>query len=99
MHFHFDFILINPPYKQGVGIDMYEKSYYAGDNFEFFESLFAQLKVRTLRDTEVLLFLPEEAELFAICRRAKMHHLTLKTLKVLHSGNKSGKVYRVVNAV
>lgn len=96
VHFHFDYILINPPFLPKKSTSITETSFYAGENFEFFDQLFKQLKVRTLRDSEVLLFLPEEAELFPICRRSKEHHLTLKTLKVIHKGLNSGTVYRVV---
>lgn len=96
LHFHFDYIFINPPYlcKQPTSIN--EKSTMAGENFEYFESLFSQLKVRTLRETEILMILPDEAELFAVNRRAKRHHLKLETKKVLNSGLNRAVVYRIV---
>jgi release factor glutamine methyltransferase len=97
LHFHFDYILINPPIKSNPKSRKLDSGDFAGENFEYFDSLFQQLKVRTLRDTEVLIFLPEEAELFSICRRSKQHHLLLKTLKVVHQGLHSGTVYRIVN--
>lgn len=95
LQFHFDFILINPPIEPKRPLTLEEKGTMAGGNFEFFSNLFSQLKVRTLRDTQVLLFLPEEAELFSICRRAKENYLKLKTVKVIHSGLNCGKVYRI----
>ncbi|MGB0805461.1 MAG: methyltransferase [Salibacteraceae bacterium] len=95
LHFHFDYIFINPPYKPLASVTEEEMNVNAGVNFEYFDELFNQLKVRTLRDTKVLLFLPEEAELFSICRRSKQHHLKLKTQKVMHKGMNTGTVYRV----
>ena len=96
LHFHFDYIFINPPFicKQPEFVN--DQNTKAGENFEYFDRLFTQLKVRTLRDTEVLMILPDEAELFSINRRAKMHHLKLKTKKVITSGLNRGVVYRVV---
>ncbi len=99
LQFHFDYILINPPILPENPMNIEEKGSMAGVNFKFYESLFNQLKIRTLRDTQVFLFLPEEAELFSICRRAKQNHLSLKTIKVIHMGLDNGTVYRVVESV
>ena len=95
LHFHFDYIFINPPIDCDVDASARGYGNFAGLNFEFFDRLFAQLKIRTLRDTEVIMYLPEEAEIFSICRRAKHHHLKLKTKKVLHEDGYTGTVYRV----
>ena len=96
LHFHFDYIFINPPILCKNPQTVIDQNNMAGENFEYFDRLFTQLKIRTLRDTEVLMVLPDEAELFAIDRRAKMHHLKLQTKKVLHSELHRGVVYRVV---
>jgi release factor glutamine methyltransferase len=96
LHFHFDYILINPPFQNKKPLSVEDKSVCAGQNFEYFECLFSQLKVRTLRETEVLLILPEEVEIFSICRRAKLNHLKLKTVKILTKGLDKFVVYRVV---
>ena len=96
LHFHFDYILINPPYQNKRPQSIEDKSTFAGEDFEYFENLFSQLKVRTLRETAVLIVLPEEAELFSICRRAKLNHLKLKTLKIITQGLNKSIVYRVV---
>jgi release factor glutamine methyltransferase len=95
LHFHFDYVFINPPIEPKNPMDGLDDGNLAGEDFRFFDTLFSQLKVRTLRDTEVLLYLPEEAELFSICRRAKQHHLKLKTQKIIHKGLNSGTIYRV----
>lgn len=96
LHFHFDYILINPPYQSKAPTCIEERAIYAGEDFEYFENLFSQLKVRTLRETMILLALPEEAEQFAICRRAKLHHLKLKTMKIMTKGMNKTTIYRVV---
>tara|TARA_R110002050_G_scaffold300722_2_gene471956 strand:+ start:103551 stop:104219 length:669 start_codon:yes stop_codon:yes gene_type:complete len=96
LHFHFDYIFINPPTLCKTPKSINDKSTMAGESFEYFDRLFAQLKVRTLRETEVLMILPEEAELFSVNRRAKSHHLKLKTQKVMSAGLNRAVVYRVV---
>ncbi len=96
LHFHFDYILINPPTIPKAPKSISDTAIYAGVDFEYFDRLFSQLKIRTLRETVVLISLPEKAELFSICRRAKFHHLKLETTKVIHKGLDRVVVYRVV---
>jgi release factor glutamine methyltransferase len=96
LHFHFDYIFINPPALPKAPISIVDMANRAGENFEYFERLFSQLKVRTLRESVVLISLPERAELFSICRRAKLHHLKLETVKVMHQGLDRVVIYRVI---
>lgn len=96
LHFHFDYILINPPFQSKAPGSIEERAVDAGEDFEYFENLFSQLKVRTLRETQILIALPEEAEQFAICRRAKLHHLKLKTIKIMTKGMSKTTIYRVM---
>ena len=96
LHFHFDYILINPPALPRAPKSIIDMANNAGEDFEYFDRLFSQLKVRTLRESVVLISLPERAELFSICRRAKLHHLKLQTVKVMHKGLDRVVIYRVV---
>ena len=96
LHFHFDYILINPPIKTEQTQSRLEFGNFAGIDFDYFQRLFSQLRARDLEKTEVLMFLPEETELFSINRKASEHYLKLKTVKVIRKGLGSGTVYRVV---
>lgn len=40
---HFDVVLINPPYYPRKARDLAERAFFAGENLEYFEKLFAQL--------------------------------------------------------
>jgi len=97
LHFHFDYILINPPIRAENPDYVDDKANKAGQDSQYYDQLFSQLKVRTLRETQILMILPDEAELFAIMRRAKLNHLKLKTLKVLNKGLNRAVVYRVMD--
>ena len=97
LHFHFDYILINPPYMPKSPKDVLEAAIMCGDEFQYFNRLFSQLRVRSISSTTVLMVLPEKAEIFAIGRRAAKHHLKLKTLKVNAIKGERVVVYEVVN--
>lgn len=93
LSFHFDYILINPPY-----LSQKNKfpGTFCGSNFEYYDKLFKQLRIRGVRASEIYVVLPEEAEIFSICRRAKLNHLKLKTVAVTHQLIQDATVYRVV---
>lgn len=50
---HFDFILINPPYYPRSPQNFAEHAFFAGENLEYFEKLFAQLPNYILPNTAV----------------------------------------------
>jgi preprotein translocase subunit YajC len=68
----------------------------SGADFEYFDRLFSQLRVRSISSTTVIMVLPEAAEIFAISRRAAKHHLKLKTLKVNMIKGERVVLYEVV---
>jgi len=96
LHFHFDYILINPPYKPESPMNVEDAATMCGADFKYFDRLFSQLRVRSISSTTVIMVLPEEAEIFAISRRAAKHHLKLKTLKVNMIKGERVVVYEVV---
>ena len=96
LHFHFDYILINPPFKPKTPKNINDLATMTGEGFEYFNRLFSQLRVRSISSTKVIMVLPEEAEIFAISRRAAKHHLKLKTLKVNAIKGERVVVYEVV---
>ncbi len=96
LHFHFDYIFINPPTIPENPTSVFERGYMCGNNFEFFNALFSQLRIRGMRDTMVVMVLPENAELFSITRKANHHHLKFKTLKVNIIKGERVVVYQVV---
>lgn len=96
LHFHFDYMLINPPYQPKKPQNIEDVATWCGLDFDYFNCLFSQLHVRSISTTTVIMVLPEEAELFAISRRAAKYHLKLKTLKVSIIKGERVVVYEVV---
>lgn len=94
--FHFDYIIINPPFSAKKPSSFEERGTMCGENFEYFENLFSQLRRRGVQNAQVLLCLPDEAELFAISRRAGKHHFKLHSEKVHYHQGGRVVVYRVI---
>jgi release factor glutamine methyltransferase len=57
----FDFIFINPPYFPQSPKNDQEKAFLCGENFEYFEALFAQLKA--YRESSIYLILTDACDL------------------------------------
>lgn len=57
----FDFIFINPPYFPQSPTNDQEKAFLCGENFEYFEALFTQLKV--YRESSIYLILTDACDL------------------------------------
>ncbi|WP_436515155.1 methyltransferase [Ekhidna sp. To15] len=59
----FDYILINPPYYPKKPTNNEEKAWYCGEDFEYFQKLFAQLSRFVNKDSEVFMVLSEDCDL------------------------------------
>ncbi len=59
----FDLIFINPPYYPKNPQSIGENAWYCGENFEYFESLFAQLPYFMTAGNEVYMILSEDCQL------------------------------------
>lgn len=58
----FDFVFINPPYYPKNPTNIKENAWFCGENFEYFEKLFPQLKFR-MSHTKTYMILSEDCEL------------------------------------
>jgi release factor glutamine methyltransferase len=59
----FDCIVINPPYYPKKPKNIKEKAWFCGENFEYFEALFPQLKSYLISSNETFMILSEDCEL------------------------------------
>lgn len=60
----FDFIIINPPYYPKTPTNSQEHAFYCGENFEYFNVLFTDLKNKwTRNEVEILMILSEDCEI------------------------------------
>jgi len=74
-HKSFDVIIINPPYYPKSPTSISEKAWFCGENFEYFEKLFAQLPSFISSSTEVYMILSEDCEMETIFAIAKKNNL------------------------
>lgn len=59
----FDCIVINPPYYPKQPKNTKEQAWFCGENFEYFEALFPQLKSQLVSSNETFMILSEDCEL------------------------------------
>ncbi|WAC03795.1 methyltransferase [Lacinutrix neustonica] len=74
----FDYIIINPPYYPKAPKNIKEHAWFCGDNFEYFEKLFAQLPQHISPNT--LMILSEDCEIEHIKQLAFKNKLSLKLI-------------------
>lgn len=71
-----DVVLVNPPYYPKDPQNDYEKAWYCGESFEYFEKLFQQLSKRGLADRSYMI-LSDTCDLIAITSIAGKFHIRL----------------------
>jgi release factor glutamine methyltransferase len=69
---HFDYVLINPPYFPKTPVNDKEKAWFCGENFEYFERLFSELKAFMNGQATVTMVLSED------CNMAHVKKLVVK---------------------
>ncbi len=74
----FDFIIINPPYYPKNPKNDSEKAWFCGENFEYFEKLFSQIKNFIKSETTVMMSLSEDCDFENIKKIAIKNNLLMK---------------------
>lgn len=75
----FDFILINPPYYPKKPLNQQEMAFYCGEDFEYFQSLFAQLQEKWTNPTvRIVMILSEDCNLEHIQSIGLNHGINFK---------------------
>ena len=75
----FDFIFINPPYFPQAPANDQERAFLCGENFEYFEALFMQLKA--YRESSIYLILTDACDLPRITKIAQKNGSKLATVQ------------------
>lgn len=73
----FDCIVINPPYYPKQPKNTKEQAWFCGENFEYFEDLFPQLKSYLISSNETFMILSEDCELEKIKAIASKNGIAL----------------------
>ncbi len=79
--YHFDYIVINPPYYPKTPKDNVEKAWFCGENFEYFEKLFSQLTELYHSKMKIIMILSEDCEIEKISEIGNNNKLELKVIK------------------
>jgi release factor glutamine methyltransferase len=76
----FDFIIINPPYYPKDPTSIAENAWFCGENFEYFEKLFAQLPGFISDSNEIYMILSEDCKTDTIFAIAEKNDLLVKCI-------------------
>jgi release factor glutamine methyltransferase len=91
----FNYIIINPPFYKGAAKNDSDKAWYCGEDFEYFEKLFSQLKNFSGKNSKVLMVLSDDCDLKKIKSFALKNNLHLLLLKKYLKWMEYNYIYRV----
>lgn len=91
----FDYILINPPYYQKKAQTLEEKAWFCGENFEYFERLFSQLKNYFGPSSFVIMILSEDCELKSIQQIAQKNKIEFELQREKKVWGEKNYVFRL----
>ena len=77
----FDIIAINPPYYKKNPANYSDAAWYAGENFEYFQKLFSQIKQHTHSNSTVLMVVSEDVYWKDLVNLAASYHITFSLVR------------------
>lgn len=93
----FSWIIINPPYyPKNVAKDS-ELAWYCGENFEYFEKLFTQLKSAFLYHQKIIMVLSEDCNIARIKTIAASQNIVLKNIYQQQLAGERNYIFQLVN--
>ncbi len=92
----FNWIIINPPYYPKSVVKDSELAWYCGENFEYFEKLFTQLKSAFLDHQKIIMVLSEDCNIARIKTIAKSRDIALKTIYQQHLSGERNYIFQLV---
>ena len=93
---HFDYILINPPYYPKKANNIKEKAWFCGENFEYFENLFFQLKEVNYKKT--IIILSEDCHLKTIKEIALKNNLSFELFETHNVIREINYIFKIVKS-
>ena len=93
---HFDLIIINPPYYPKNASNDAEKAWYCGNDFQYFQKLFFQIKPHIKKGTTVYMILSDDCELNTIFNMAAQEELLLKQVYQKRYLTEKNFIYQIV---
>lgn len=90
----FDYIIINPPYYAKDPIDIKEKAWYCGKDFEYFKRLFSQLSGYLSEDNRTYIILSEDCDIQRITQIADQNNIALEIILRIKKFGETSYIYR-----
>lgn len=94
---HFDYVLINPPYFPKTPVNDKEKAWFCGENFEYFERLFSQLKAFMNEQAMVAMVLSEDCNIAYIKKLAVKYNIGFELIETCRGKTETNYIYRLKN--
>lgn len=94
---NFDYIFINPPYYPKKPKNIEEQAWFCGENFEYFKSLFFQLKENSTTNTRVLMILSDACDLEKIKTIASKNNLKLELISTKRLSFETNFIFKITH--
>jgi release factor glutamine methyltransferase len=92
----FDYIIINPPYYPKAPQSIAEKAWFCGENFDYFESLFAQLP-EFLGNSETYMILSEDCDVAKIKAIAYKNGMAFELIQEKKVAAETNYIFQIVS--
>lgn len=92
----FSWIIINPPYYPKQASKENELAWYCGENFEYFQKLFAQLKMALLDHQKIIMVLSEDCNIAKIKAISKSQNIALQIIYQQELSGECNYIFQVV---
>jgi release factor glutamine methyltransferase len=95
--FAFNWIIINPPYYPKNATKDSELAWYCGENFDYFEKLFTQLKPAFLDHQKIIMVLSEDCNIAKIKAIAASRYIVLRAIHQQQLSGERNYIFQLVN--
>lgn len=90
----FDYIIINPPYYPKDAKNIKEQAWYCGQNFEYFESLFKQIREKNIQ-SKIYIILSQDCKIENILQIAKKNQIQLNVIKEVKTYGETNFIFEI----
>jgi len=94
---HFDYIIINPPFYPNKATNIKEKAWYCGENFEYFEALFEQLRAFLSEKNTTYMILSEDCDFQKIVSIAQKNNINMTSVVETKKMGELNTIYSIQN--
>lgn len=89
---NFDYIIINPPYYPKDPKNTKEQAWFCGENFDYFQSLFCQIKEKNIQ-SKIYMILSQDCKIENILKIAREQQIFLNVIKEVKTYGELNFIY------